>query len=77
MKITFEENNIPCSQDHSFWKGIPEGISFVVKPFGTGKIKLTAQGYGQLNGRNTGYGNGALYVNWADVTDYVLKRGDL
>lgn len=49
-------------QDHSFLKGVPEGIDFDVEFKLRGardRITLRADGYGNLKGN---YGNGAIFV---------------
>jgi len=61
MEIKFKKNNkVKYMQDHFFKSGIPNGIDFNVKILSQTRIRLSANGYGELSPGK--YGNGALFV---------------
>ena len=76
--VKFRKNNkIPYGQDMQYYKGVPSGIEFEIFPFQSNRVKLIADGYGNLEGN---YGNGAVYINTKDLTNYrkaVSKKGEL
>jgi hypothetical protein len=65
MKVKFRKNNkVVYWQDFKVYTGIPSGIEFYVVPLKKDKVKLIANGYGDLI---LGYGNGALYIGVKDL----------
>ena len=66
--VTFKDgNNVIYGQDMGFHRGVPAGVRFAVykQPFGIGKYKLVADGYGSFK-HGERYGNGAIYVPWGE-----------
>lgn len=63
MKVKFRKNNkYKYGQDFDFFIGIPHGIEFDVSKINNKKVRLIADGYGNLKCVGT-YGNGALYTS--------------
>ncbi len=69
-RIIFEDNQIPYMQDHTFKRGIPEKVEFVLTKINSG-YRLIGEGYGALKDNPWGlrydYGNGAIYVIEGDL----------
>ena len=69
MIVKFRKNNkIPYGQDMQYHKSIPDGIEFKIFPFQKDRVKLVADGYGDLEGN---YGNGAIFINTKDLPKKV------
>ena len=54
-------NKIVYGQDMGWQEGIPEDVDFEVSEVMGNKLKLVADGYGNLKKKDA-YGNGAIYV---------------
>lgn len=76
MKVKFDEgNNVSYMQDfHFVGGGVPSDVEFDVIPFTADRVKLVADGYGNLRGR---YGNGALYISVEDLPTKHMNYQEL
>jgi len=72
--ITFEkDNDLPCFQDFSFFRGAPVGVEFEIVQ-GTNKdgwYWLRAFGYGIIGGGEGSYGNGRICVKIEEFDDKI------
>jgi len=67
------KNQIRFSQDHRFWKGIPDNVNFYPTDEFAGYITFIGDGYGIQPEHNLAgkYGNGAITIIKDDIPDLV------